>query len=138
MNKSKLTELRRSAEYELAPYDEKCPECDFPKSYRHKYGCEFPYFKKDPAAILELLNTLERAVEIVSFYADVNSWIKYHPRPGFNNESDSACVLKDHSDKEFIMGEDKSGYTGKFYKESFNVGGKRAREFLASMEGKKE
>lgn len=86
MNKTKLTELRRSAEYELAPDDEKCPECDFPKSYRHRYGCEFPYFKEDPSAILEILDQLEKAVEVIrsidehrmSSYLSTDDMLKDH------------------------------------------------------------
>lgn len=106
MTTDKLTELRRACEYELAPLDTKCPECDFPKSYRHKYGCEFPVFHEDPAAILDLLDTLEKATEVIRFYGDGKNWI----------------AQKDMA-----------------YSYIRQDGGKKAKEFLASLEdGKTE
>ncbi len=74
MTSDKLTELRRLAEAAKANLDQpyysaKCVECGFELSHRHNYQCSVPEnrFKKEanPAAILELLDTLERAVETI-------------------------------------------------------------------------
>ena len=124
MNKTKLAELRRSAEYELAPYDEKCPECDFPKSYRHRYGCEFPYFKKDPAAILELLNTLDKAVGVIKFYANTLNYTHLKGTQADENPWGRPVISFDD-----LSPVEPCSEWGTY-------GGKRAREFLASMEGK--
>lgn len=73
---------------------------------------------------------LKLAVEALEFYADKSTYSKRSPVPGYDFDQKLVIIL---DDTDFIMGDDKSGCTIKFYEESFYTGGKKARAALKQL-----
>lgn len=102
MTKSQLTTLRKLAE---AAKD-----------------AEFMTIAMQPAAILELIGTLERAVEVIRFYGNRVNWIE-----AYESDVQDVITFSDLGCKSYNEDSDFA----------CSSGGRRAREFLASLEGKK-
>lgn len=98
MTKEKITELQALAEQYKA------------------FGAKSGGF--DIAAMLDLLNTIDRAVGVIKYYADKEHW--------YMNDGDLQVITP----------LDFSEVTRSF--DTKQCGGKRAREFLASLEGGKD
>lgn len=88
---------------------------------KFKYDCQF-IAHHNPEKMKHIYETLERAIEVIKFYSDSDNW---------------GCDRKDWG-KYLIMVSDSDKGDGSFMVsetvDDSGVGGKRAREFLASIE----